>query len=201
MAEQNKSQGRRRRGHGEGASTQRADGHWVASISLGGLKRKVFYAKTRREAQERLHTALQEQKQGLLIAGPQQPLKQYLKHWLEDIHKARRSPRSYERYKAMIRLHLEPTLGHIMLQKLSPSRYSACSLKNWQRASRQRPSSTSTICCIKPSMTPCAGACWGAMSAMWSRSRKGFRYEIQPLTPEQVRALLVAVKGHQLRAL
>jgi hypothetical protein len=97
MTEQNKSQSKRRRGHGEGSIYQRADGHWVASISLGGLKRKVIYAKTRREAQELLHAALQDQKQGLLIAGPQQPLKQYLTHWLEEVHKASIRPRSYER--------------------------------------------------------------------------------------------------------
>src|SRR5436305_13993751 len=78
-----------RRGHGEGSIYQRKDGRWVASITLEGLgcKRKMFYGKTRKEVQEKLRVALNEQKQGTLATGPQQTVKQYLEHWLEDVHR------------------------------------------------------------------------------------------------------------------
>jgi len=52
----------KQRGHGEGSIYQRSDGRWAASITLGGRKRKTFYGKTRREVQEKLRVALNEQK-------------------------------------------------------------------------------------------------------------------------------------------
>ncbi len=38
------------------------------------LKRKTYYGKTCKEVQEKLRVALNEQKQGTLIKGPQQTL-------------------------------------------------------------------------------------------------------------------------------
>ncbi len=73
-----------RRGHGEGAIYQLKDGRWAASITLEGRKRKTFYGKTRKEVQEKLRVALNEQKQGILATGPQQTVKQFLEQWLED---------------------------------------------------------------------------------------------------------------------
>jgi integrase len=201
MTEQNKSQGRRRRGHGEGSIYHRADGRWVASISLGGLKRKDFYAKTRREAQELLQAALQEQKQGLLIAGPQQPLKQYLTHWLEEVHKASIRPRSYERYESMIRLHLAPSLGHISLQKLSPQQVQH--LLSQKLAEGLSPTTVVNLHHLLHKALD-DSVRWGLVARIFcdlvSAPRK-IRYEIQPLTPEQVRMLLAAGKRHRLEAL
>src|SRR5947209_11321450 len=97
-----------RRGHGEGSIYLRSDGRWAASISLEGRKRKTFYGKTRREVQEQLKTALHQQQRGTLVTEPHQKVEQFLIHWLEDVHKYTVRPRTYERYEAMIRLHLVP---------------------------------------------------------------------------------------------
>jgi integrase len=100
------------RGHGEGSIYKRKDGHWAASITMEGRKRKTFYGKTRKEVQEQLNTALHQQQQGTLVTTPQQKVEQFLVHWLEDVHKHSVRPRTYERYEGMIRLHLVPGLGH-----------------------------------------------------------------------------------------
>jgi integrase-like protein len=113
------------RGHGEGSIYHRSDGRWAACISLEGGKRKTFYGKTRREVQEQLKTVLHQQQQGMLITGPQQKVGEFLTHWLEDVHKHTVRPRTYERYEAMIRLHLGPEIGHYQLQKLSPQHLQA----------------------------------------------------------------------------
>src|SRR5215472_8816797 len=113
------------RGHGEGSIYHRSDGRWAASISLEGGKRKTFYGKTRKEVQEQLKTALHQQQQGMLIIGPQQKVGDFLTHWLEDVHKHTVRPRTYERYEAMIRLHLGPGIGHYQLQKFSPQHLQA----------------------------------------------------------------------------
>jgi integrase len=78
----------RRRGHGEGSIYQRQDGRWGADISLENGNRKTLYGKTRAEVADKLNTALQEQKQGILATGPRQTVAHYLNYWLEEIHKA-----------------------------------------------------------------------------------------------------------------
>jgi hypothetical protein len=49
-----------RRANNEGSITRRADGRWVARITLAGGRRKCFYAKTRQEASKLLTAALRE---------------------------------------------------------------------------------------------------------------------------------------------
>ena len=107
-----------RRGHNEGSIYLRKDGRWVASITLENNKRKDIYGKTRKEVQEKLKVALHDAQQGTLVTGPQQTVAQYLDEWLK-VHKQVIWPRSYERYEAIIRLHLVPTLGKLPLQKLT----------------------------------------------------------------------------------
>jgi integrase len=70
----------KQRGHGEGSLFQRKDGRWVAQITLEDGRRKPLYGKTRKEVHEKLQKALYEQKQGTLLIGPQQTVKQYLEH-------------------------------------------------------------------------------------------------------------------------
>lgn len=94
------------RGHGEGSITERKDGRYQVAISLENGKRKYYYASSKKEAMEILRKVQHEQQQGTLVTGPQQTLEQYLKEWLQS-HKSIR-PRTYERYEAIIRLHLVP---------------------------------------------------------------------------------------------
>jgi integrase len=68
---------------------------------------------------DRLHQALQEQKQGLLATGPQQKLADYLEFWLEEVHKPAIKLTSYLRYRTLLNKHIIPDLGYILLQKLS----------------------------------------------------------------------------------
>ena len=60
--------------------------------------------------------ALQQQKQGMLVATPQQILGQFLTDWLEPTHKPSIRPRAYERYEETIPLHIIPFLGKYRLQ-------------------------------------------------------------------------------------
>jgi integrase len=109
----------KQRGHGEGSIYQRPDGRWVGQITLVDGKRKYLYGKTRKEVADRLHQALQEQKQGLLATGPKQKLADYLEFWLEEVHKPAIKLTSYLRYRTLLTKHIIPDLGYIVLQKLS----------------------------------------------------------------------------------
>ncbi len=108
------------RGHGEGSVYRRKDGRWTASMTLEDHSRKYFYGETRKEAYEKLQKALHEQKQGTLLVGPQQTMKDYLEYWLEEVHKSKLRIGTYRSYRGVLNCHLIPGLGHIRLQKLTP---------------------------------------------------------------------------------
>lgn len=189
------------RGHGEGSIYHRSDGRWAACISLEGGKRKTFYGKTRREVQERLKTVLHQQQQGMLITGPQQKVGEFLTHWLEDVHKHTVRPRTYERYEAMIRLHLGPGIGHYQLQKLSPQHLQAFYSKKLDEGL-----SPTTVTSFHKMLHLALDR-----AVRWNLVPRNVcdavtpprvkRYEIQPLSPEQVQRFLAAAAGHRLEAL
>jgi integrase len=190
-----------RRGHGEGSIYQRNDGRWAASISLEGRKRKTFYGKTRREVQEKLRVALNEQKQGTLSTGPQQTLKQYLEQWLEEVHKPTLRLGSYRGYRLSLDNHILPALGHIPLQKLTPQNVQAFYTKKLKEGL-----SAKTVRNIHGLLHKALDNAlrWGLIPRnvcdAVSLPRKT-RYEVQPLTMEQAQQLLIAVRDHKLQGL
>jgi len=189
-----------RRGHGEGSIYKRKDGRWVASIMLENRKRKEFYGKTRKEVQEKLKVALRELQQGTLVTGPQQTVAQYLNEWLK-VHKQVIRPRSYERYEAIIRLHLVPMLGKLPLQKLTGQH-----LQQLYTEKLESGLSSTTVSAIHSMLHTALddaiklGILTRNVCEAVSPPRKVHK-EMKPLTPEQVRQLLEVAKGHPQEAL
>jgi len=111
----------KRRGNSEGSIYQRkSDGKWCAALSLPGAKRKVFYAKTRREVDKKLSAARLAAERGEIVAGPRQTVRQFAVRWLEDTIRPSVRPRTFEAYEERLRLHVLPELGSLTLEKLSP---------------------------------------------------------------------------------
>jgi hypothetical protein len=115
----------KRRGHGEGSIKQRADGLWEARVSLDGGKRKSLYGKTRKEAQDKLRTALRDIDAGVDLAAGRQTLGQFLDRWLIDSVKPTVRPKTFDSYAQLVRLYLKPDLGHHQLSKLTPQHVQA----------------------------------------------------------------------------
>lgn len=190
-----------RRGHGEGSIYLRGDGRWAASISLEGGKRKTFYGKTRKEVQEQLKTALHQQQQSILATGPQQKVEQFLIHWLENVHKQSIRSRTYERYEEIVRLHLVPGIGHHQLQKLSPQH-----LQSFYTNKLEEGLSTTTVISFHNVLHKALETAvrWNLISRnvcdLVSPPRRK-RFEIQPLSVEQVQQLLAATREHRQEAL
>ena len=189
-----------RRGHGEGSIYQRKDGRWVANIMLENRKRKYIYGKTRKEVQEKLKVALRELEQGTLVTGPQQTVAQYLHEWLM-VHKQVIRPRSYERYEAIIRLHLVPKLGKLPLQKLTGQH-----LQRLYTEKLESGLSSTTVSAIHSMLHTALDDAIKLdiltrnVCEAVSPPRKVHK-EMKPLHPEQVRQLLEAAKGHPQEAL
>jgi integrase len=190
-----------KRGPGEGSVYQRKDGRWAASITLESRKRKTLYGKTHKEVLEKLKTALHEQQQGVLATGPQQTLKRYLEHWLEEVHRPTIRSRTYTRYRELLRIHILPALGHYPLQKLTPQHIQAFYAQKTKEGL-----SASTVHVMHAILHKALDKAvqWNLVARNVCDSvslPRRARHEIQPLTVEQSQQFLAAAKGHALEAL
>src|SRR5262245_7367589 len=86
---------------------------------------KTFYGKRRqKEVSRTLAAALRDRDAALPIVGEKQPVGQYLRQWLNNIMSTIR-PRSWVGHEEAVRLHMLPTLGHVLLVRLSPQQVQA----------------------------------------------------------------------------
>lgn len=112
----------KRRGRGEGSITQRADGRWMARVSLGfvngKLRRKSVYGKTKEEALAAMREIQRNLDKGLPVQASSPTVSSYLTEWLERC-KAKVSPRTYLAYDNVVRLHVIPAIGNKRLEKLN----------------------------------------------------------------------------------
>src|SRR5207249_703729 len=191
-----------KRGNGEGSIYQRKeDGKWVGSITLENRKRKVFYGKTRKEVQDKLVVALREQQQGALVATSKQTVAHFLTDWLETTQKQSVRPRTYERYEEIVRLHIVPVLGRHELQKLSVQQVQAFYAKKLDEGFSP---TTVAQCHMVLHKALNTAVKWNLVPRNVSELAsppRGKRFEIQPLTLEQVQKLLSVVEGHSMEAL
>ncbi len=193
-----------RRKHDEGSVFQRKDGRWVAQVRLENGKKKQRYFKPDQEKEARiaLRKMLNEKEQGTLPTGPHQTLKAYLEQWLEQRYKlAAIRIGTYDTYRAILRNHIVPSLGHIPLQKLTPQHIQAFYTKKLDEGL-----STGTVKCFHAILH-------GALeqAVRWNLVGRNVsdlvtsptlkRHEMQTLTPEQAQRLLEAARGRRLEAL
>lgn len=113
----------RRNVNGEGTIYRRKDGRWEARgyflMTSGVRNPRSFYGKTRGEARDKLLEAQAKAQQGIPMPDKESRLGDYLDHWLENIVRISRRPKTYEVYEARVRLNLKPELGKYALTKLS----------------------------------------------------------------------------------
>jgi integrase len=201
----------RRRGHGEGAIYQRADGRWCASVDLGIIngkrKRKVIYGKTRKEVADKLKALHRDQASGINIAPEQQTIKQFFDQWLEQTIKPHSRPKTYASYAQIARLYLLPHLGSLQLSKLAPEHVQAMlnSLRSTggEHGGGLAPRTVQYVHAVLRKALNQAVK-WGRIPrnvATLIDTPRVEKYPMAPLTPEQGRVLLNAVKGHRLEVL
>src|SRR5438309_1492306 len=136
-----------KRGQGEGSIYRRRDGRWAAAISLGyvggKLKRKAVYGKTRKAVQDRMTRLLNDQQTGLPVVGEKQRVGDFLAEWLENWVRPSVKPKTFSSYSDTVRLHLVPSLGRIVLAKLTPQHVQA--MMNERLASGLSPRTVSYV--------------------------------------------------------
>jgi integrase len=116
----------KRRGNNEGSIVKRNDGRWMARITTGRdsetgtLKRVAFYGKTRQEVADKLTKALHDQVQGTFVEPHKLTLGSWLDTRLREYKKPQIRPITFDTYSMLVRSHLKPALGHILLRDLRP---------------------------------------------------------------------------------
>lgn len=198
---------RKRASNNMGNVYKRPDGRWEGKASLPGGRRKSVYAATEKECVEKLQRLQQDVRSGLPIPAKDQTLATFLEDWLENTIKPNRAPSTYMSYRQVIRLYVAPALGTIKLRKLTGQ-----DIQRFENALRQR----RTVRTGEPLGARTIQICHGLLRASLNKAVKfGLiprnpvasvdppkvrRKEIRPLTPEQARTLLQAVKGSRLEA-
>ncbi len=98
----------------------RPDGRWEGRYMAAGRRHSIF-AKTKREAQERLRHALLEADHGIRPIAGRTTVAQYLEEWLETSVATRCRPRTLESYRDTVRRYIVPAIGRRPLAKLEPA--------------------------------------------------------------------------------
>jgi integrase len=113
-----------RRGKGEGAIYQRADGRWVASLTVStpGTKRKrrTLYGRTRKEAQIKLRRAMRERDQGVQTSGTL-TVEKWMTYWLDVICIERElKVNTLKSHRSKVEQYIVPAIGRHRLDRLEP---------------------------------------------------------------------------------
>jgi integrase len=139
-----------KRGNGEGGITRhKKSGLYMARYTVEtptGKIRKTEYGKTREEAHEKLVDALSNRNKGLVFGADNLTVGEYLDRWLQDSVQGSVRASTYKSYGQQVRRYLKPSLGRMMLRKLSPCTYRGCIGRCRIGACPPAPSSTPTPC-------------------------------------------------------
>jgi integrase len=114
-----------RRAYGSGSLTQRADGRWQATLSLGMVsgkrQRRTVYGKSRREVAEKLAALRRQHATGQLVTASREPVAALLTRWLRDVIAIERPPTTLQQYSGHVGRYLTPALGTKKLADVTPA--------------------------------------------------------------------------------
>lgn len=160
-----------------------------------------MYGKTRAEVKVKLAALQAELSRGRLPAGRNPTVAEFLRSWLETSVKPRLRPLTYASYKVNVEKHLVPTLGQHRLDQLTPLHVQE--MMNERLATGL---STKSVAYIHQVLRTALGLAvrWDMVSRNVARlvdRPRIQRMQINPLTPDEARSFLAAVRGHRLEAL
>ncbi|HEY8602181.1 MAG TPA: site-specific integrase [Thermomicrobiales bacterium] len=196
-----------KRGQGEGTIRKRADGRWEAMLTIpqddGNSKRRSIYGKSQGEVRKKLTEAQRTLDQGDTLITDRQTVGDFLERWLRDVIEPNKAPSTYRTYAGLVRLHLIPTLGKLQLSKVTPQHVQALIRAKSAGDLAEKPCTIQRLRDVLRNALNQALR-WGLVTRNAAALVGPTRYqrpEVQPFTPEEARAFLVAVSGDRLEAL
>jgi integrase len=192
-----------RRSSGEGSVYQRKTGPkkglWVAEYRVAG-KRRYLYGKTKKAVTDNLREKTSSIREGLDAEAEKLLIGEYLERWLPTV-KGNVKERTWQRHEEIVRLHLKPTLGGVMLTKLS-----ALDVQELYQMKLDAGLSPRTVQIVHTTLRKALSQAlkWSLVPKNVTDSitpPKSQQKEIRVLTPEEVKRLLKAARGERFEAL
>jgi integrase len=194
-----------RRGPNEGTIRQRKDGRWEARVLVtrpdGRRARRSLLGRSRTEVRDKLQTALRVEASGLPLPAGRTSLGTFLEGWLRDSVRPRVRPRTYTSYASIVRVHLAPSLGDLQLARLGPHHVQA--FLNAKSAAGLSPRTVAYLRAVLRQALAQAER-WGMVTrnvAKLADPPRVPRREVNPLSPDEARRFLDAIRGDRLEAL
>jgi integrase len=166
----------------------------------GKRKRKWFYGKTRKEVLQKLREAQRQQDYGVDLTAESTIVAGYLQHWLEVVVKQRNKTRTQDSYADTVRLHIVPALGHHRLDKLRPEHVQGM-INALQAKGLHRTAQYARVILVRALNQAVKWRLVSFNAAALTEPPRVEKRKGQPLTVQQARALLDAVRGDPLEAL
>ncbi|OGO51923.1 MAG: integrase [Chloroflexi bacterium RBG_16_68_14] len=194
-----------KRGSGEGSIFKRGDGRWAAALNLGyeggRRRRKHLYGRTRGEVAQKLQRVQRTLADGGVLTAERQTVATLLEAWLSDSAASKVRPRTLQRYREIVRLHLIPALGRVRLSKLTPAHVERMRNEALARGVSPR-SAAHHRAVLRTALNVAMRWGWiGRNAASLAEPPRIPEREVRPLAPSDARALLQAVRGDRLEAL
>jgi integrase len=166
-----------------------------------GPKRRYVTGKTRDDVRAKLTKAMADRDGGLVFDAGSLTVEEYLTRWLEDSVRDTVRQSTYEVYGHMVHPHIVPALGRLKLKNLTPAH-----VRSFYRHRLDAGLAPATV--HKMHVVLHKALDQAVSDGLVPRNvAKGVKVpqtkkkEIQPLMPEQVKALLDAARGDRLEAL
>jgi integrase len=183
---------------------KRKDGRYEGRYTVqtpDGPKRKRVYGRKYKEVQRKLAEAMGDAARGLVFNAEKQTVAEYLNRWLTDSVRDTVRRSTFVRYKSIVRHHINPTLGRLKLGRLTSHHIRA--LYRQKLDDELAPRSVQYIhTTLKKALRQ------AVLDTLVPRNvcdavkpPQVHRGEVTPLSPTEVKALLMAASGDRLEAL
>lgn len=193
-----------RRGNGEGSIYRLPDGRWRGSIFLGYRDgkphRKYVTRRTRAAVATDLRRLLEAHRQGQLVTTGSMTVGEWLATYLEQVARPKVRPRTLDRYRSDIELHIIPAIGRYRLDKLQPAQlvalYNAGAAKGMSAASLRHMHAV-----IRRALN--VAVRWQLISvnpATLVDAPKAAQHEVTALTADEARRLIHAARDDRMQA-
>jgi integrase len=173
--------------------------YWVHTTE--GRKRRYVSGKTKGETRAALNKAKANAAGGLVFDAQDLRLDEYLDRWLTDSVRDTVRQRTWERYEQIARTHLKPTLGRVKLKDLTPAYARGLYREKLDAGLAPRTVQYIHTTLSKALKDAVTDELIPRNVAKGVRAPRPANKEIHPLSPDQVRAFLDAVRGDRLEAL
>jgi integrase len=185
------------RANGEGTVYRKGKGY-EAAISYQG-KRRTARAATATEAKARLRELLRRAEEHQFTQDERLSVEKYLEYWLTVVETTVR-PNTYKRYAEYIRVHAVPMIGRHRLRDLRPLH-----LQQLYASRLQAGASASTVAHLHTVLQRAL-----TMAERWEYVTRNVarqvtppsvpRFQLKPLTPQEVRRLFAAAQPSRYEA-